>query len=428
MPVDASPSRLQPLPRGTQVAASDKPPMRVLIMTKIFPNRVEPLSSPFNREQFAALARLCEVEVIATIPWFPGSRALRRWSPAGQLHGVPSRDRIDGLAVRHPRFLFLPKIGHAFSGPLYAASLAACILPYRGHVDVLLGSWAYPDGFAAVMLADLLGVPSVIKLHGSDMDVVARMPGPRRCLRWALPRAQRVVAVSQPLGRAAALLGVKPHRIDIVPNGVDTTLFKPADRAEARQELGVAPGARLVLYVGRIEREKGAVDLLRAFGPDAPRLRGVQLVLVGDGSALQECRQLAAETGVQATFKGARPHAEVPRWLAACDVLALPSWHEGMPNAVLEAVACGRRVVATRVGGIPDLVSSESLGVLVPPQDPAALAIALARAVWTPYDPATVATKAAVPNWRRSAGLLHQSLVAAVEQRREGQRLCLQSA
>jgi len=82
--------------------------MRVLIVTKIFPNSVEPLSSPFNRQQFAALARLCDVELLATIPWFPGASLLGRWSAAGRLHGVPSQEQIDGLRVRHPRFAFLP--------------------------------------------------------------------------------------------------------------------------------------------------------------------------------------------------------------------------------------------------------------------------------------------------------------------------------
>jgi teichuronic acid biosynthesis glycosyltransferase TuaC len=351
---------------------------------------------------------------------------LRKWSPAGRLHGVPAQDRIEGLAVHHPRALFLPKIGHAVSGALYAASLAGHVWPYRGRVDVVLGSWAYPDGFAAVMLANLLGVPSVVKLHGSDMDVVARMPGPRRCLKWALPRAQRVVAVSQSLGRAAAELGVRPDRTDVVPNGVDTATFRPADREAARRELGVALGSPVALYVGRIEQEKGALDLVRALS--ASDLRGVQLIMVGDGSALESCRQIASRSGVRVEFKGARPHTEVARWLAACDVLALPSWHEGMPNAVLEALACGRRVVATSVGGIPDVLSSDTLGVLVPPRDISALAAALARALRAPYDPATVAAKAQVPNWQRSAALLHQSLVSAVSERRKEHAPCLRSA
>src|SRR5580704_9480450 len=165
--------------------------MRVLILTKIFPNRVEPLSSPFNRQQFAQLARLCDVEVLATIPWFPGAGALSRWSPAGRLLDVPDEEVVDGIEVRHPRFLFVPRIAPGLAGPLYAASLARTALRYRGRVDVVLGSWAYPDGFAAVLLARMLGVPAVIKLHGSDMNVVAKLAGPRRGLRWALPRAGR---------------------------------------------------------------------------------------------------------------------------------------------------------------------------------------------------------------------------------------------
>ncbi|HLK35261.1 MAG TPA: glycosyltransferase family 4 protein [Polyangiaceae bacterium] len=403
--------------------------MRVLIMTKIFPNRVEPLSSPFNREQFAALGRLCDVEVFATIPWFPGARTFRRWSRAGQLFGVPSRDRIDGLTVRHPRFLFVPKVGGSTAGPLYAASLAARLWPYRRRMDVLLGSWAYPDGFAAVMLGRLLRVPSVIKIHGSDMDVVARLPGPRRYLQWALPRAERVVAVSRPLRDHAVALGAAPDRVDIVPNGVDVATFRPADRAEARRELGLPSDARVVLYVGRVEREKGAVDLVRAFGLGASKLGGTELVVIGDGSALPECRRLATDHGAPVTFKGARPHEEVPRWLAACDVLALPSWHEGMPNAVLEAIACGRRVVATRVGGIPDVIDSDRLGVLVPPRDPPALAAALARAARTPYDPASVAAAAGIPGWESSARLLHRTLQrAAFDRRGEGRaKPCLGS-
>src|SRR5690349_10306820 len=98
--------------------------MRVLIMTKIFPNRLEPSSSPFNREQFAALGSLCDVEILATIPWFPGSWFFRRWSRAGRLLAVPREDHIQGLSVRHPRFAFIPRFGNAISGHLYAASLA----------------------------------------------------------------------------------------------------------------------------------------------------------------------------------------------------------------------------------------------------------------------------------------------------------------
>jgi glycosyltransferase involved in cell wall biosynthesis len=386
-------------------------------MTKIFPNAAEPLSSPFNRKQFAALARFCEVEVLAAIPWFPGARAFRRWSHAGRLGSVPAKDFIDGLPVRHPRFVLLPKIGHGAAGALYAASLALPALARRGRVDVVLGSWAYPDGYAAVVLAELLGVPAVVKLHGSDLNVVSRMAGPKRRLAWALPRAARLVAVSRPLAERAKALGVAPDRIDIVRNGIDRATFRPRDRAEARRKLGMAGDEPLVLYVGHVAEAKGAFDLVRAARLGGERLRGAHLVFVGDGVGLDACRAVARGTNVRATFTGARPHDEIATWLAACDVLALPSWNEGMPNVVLEALASGRPVVATNVGGIPDVVTSEALGVLVPPREPRTLGRALERVLGEARDPETISNALDVPDWEGSARALHASLLSAVEHR-----------
>jgi glycosyltransferase involved in cell wall biosynthesis len=392
--------------------------MRVLIVTKIFPSSVEPLSSPFNRKQFGALSKLCDVEVLATIPWFPGAAALKRWSPAGKLTQVPRAELIDGIRVLHPRVAFVPKVGHSVAGPLYAASLASVALGYRDRVDVVLGAWAYPDGFAAVALAELLGVPAVVKLHGSDMNVVARWPGPRRQLEWALPRAARVVAVSQPLADAAAELGVARSRIDLVPNGVDRDSFRPRDRAAARVELGIDidPARPMVLYVGHVTEQKGTFDLVRAFAAGRERLRGADLVIVGDGAGLTECRALAEQLGVTASFVGPQAHERIPTWLGACDVLALPSWNEGMPNVVLEALASGRRVVATRVGGIPDVVQGQ-LGELVAPRDIAGLADALVRVLETPYEPAEIAAAFTRPDWAGSAALLYDSLLHALASR-----------
>jgi glycosyltransferase involved in cell wall biosynthesis len=389
--------------------------MRALIVTKIFPNGIEPLSSPFNRRQFAALSRYCDVEVLATIPWFPGAGALSRFTPAGRLTAVPEEEQIDGLHVRHPRVAYVPKIGHAVAGPLYAASLAKSALAYRGRVDVVLGAWAYPDGFAAVALAEMLGVPAVVKLHGSDMNVVAKWPAPRRLLQWALPRAARVVAVSAPLAQSAIELGVAPERVDIVPNGVDREQFQPRDRRAARARLGLEEEAKLALYVGHVTRAKGAFDLVEAFASSA-QLREARLAVVGDGAELAACRDLASERGLQASFPGAVPHEQSSDWLAACDLLALPSWNEGMPNVVLEALSSGRRVVATRVGGIPDVVT-EALGELTEPRDIEGLARALERVLAAPYEPAAISAALQRPDWAGSARLLYESLLSALGSR-----------
>jgi len=387
--------------------------MRVLVVTKIFPNSAEPLSSPFNRQQFAALSRLCQVEVLATIPWFPGASAFKRWSGAGKLTTVPDFERIDGLPVHHPRFAFVPKIGHGLAGPLYAASLASTALRYRRRVDVVLGAWAYPDGFAAVVLAELLGVPAVVKLHGSDINVLGERASLRPQISWTLSHASRIVAVSSPLKQRAIELGAEPERVDLVPNGVDRGAFRPRDRGEARRSLGLPEQKRLVLYLGHLTEAKGAFDLVRAFAARREQLADVELCLVGDGAGSEECRALASSLGVSARFPGAQPFDTMPTWLAACDVLALPSWNEGVPNVVLEALACGRPVVATRVGGIPELVTNAN-GALVAPRDVPALGDALLKVLNEAYDPEAISKGLERPDWVGSAALLHGSLLRAL--------------
>lgn len=390
--------------------------MKALIVTKIFPNGLEPFSAPFNRQQFAELRRFCDVEVMATIPWFPFADRFSKWSAAGKLTGVPDEEVIDGLRVHHPRTFFVPRVARSLAGPLYTASLVRRLLAYRGKVDVVLGSWAYPDGYAAIQLGQLLGVPAVVKLHGSDINVVARMPGPERRLRAALPRAGRIVAVSRQLGEKAVALGARADRVDVIPNGVNTELFHPRSRSAARQEVGVSPDKRVILYVGRLEQEKGVLDLLSAFAELAAHPH-LELVLLGDGKARAQCEAAASAANGRIRVLGARPLREVPAWVASCDVLTLPSWNEGMPNVVLEALASGRRVVATRVGAVPDLITSELLGEVVERQMPDALAAALLRACERAYEPAQVARIAGIRSWRESAAELHASLLRAMGQR-----------
>jgi glycosyltransferase involved in cell wall biosynthesis len=389
--------------------------MRVLVVTREFPNAVDPDFAPFNRQQFAALGRRCQVDVLGSIPWFPGARWLSRWSDAGRLAVAPREERIDGLSVAHPRYFYVPRVGIGARGALYAASLAPEVLRRRGRYDVLLGSWAFPDGVGAVALGRMLGIPAVIKVHGSDINVAARTAAVARNLRWALPRARRVVAVSRPLGEAVAALGAHASRIDVVPNGVDGELFRPRDRATARAELG-EPGdrRRWLLYVGRLEEPKGVLDLLEAFAALAARRTDVRLAVVGGGSARGSLENAARSLGDRLLVAGPRPLAEVPRWMAASHALVLPSWAEGTPNVVLEALACGRRVVATSVGGIPDLLQDPEAGEMVPPRRPDLLAVAMERALDREYDAESVSRAGARGSWDDSARRLEESLRAAI--------------
>jgi teichuronic acid biosynthesis glycosyltransferase TuaC len=138
--------------------------------------------------------------------------------------------------------------------------------------------------------------------------------------------------------------------------------------------------------------------------------------MLGDGAGAAACKALAQELQVPASFLGAQAHEAIPTFLAACDLLSLPSWNEGMPNVILEALACGRPVVASNVGGIPEVVKGD-LGALVPPRDPQALGDALVRTLAIPHDAARISAALERPDWDGSARLLHSSLLGALASR-----------
>jgi teichuronic acid biosynthesis glycosyltransferase TuaC len=391
--------------------------VRVLAITKIFPNAAEPLAAPFNRQQFAALREHCELDIMATIPWFPGAGWLSRWSSAGKLARVPRRETIHGMAVTHPRTLFIPKVAMTTWGPLYAASIAPRVALYRQRhrmPDVVLGTWAYPDGFAAVIAARMLAVPCVIKLHGSDINLIAKEPGPRRMTSWALSSAERVVAVSRALADEVVAMGVARERVAIVMNGVDGELFRPRDQQAARAELAL-PDGPLAVYVGNLKPEKGVLDLGKAWPAVLREVPGATLVVLGDGPLHAELKTMTDPLAERVRLIARQPLEKVPSYLAAADILVLASHSEGTPNVVLEAHASGRRVVATSVGGVPDLITSDTLGVLVPPRDPDALARAIARALREPYDAAEVSRLGARGGWAASAAALAAVLKEAAK-------------
>lgn len=373
--------------------------MRVLVVTSLFPNSARPLVAPFNRQQVTALSQLCEVHTIAPILTFPGARLLGNKITGLDASRVPLAETIETLQVKHPRALYVPGLQGFVGVPLYAASLARHIAPHRGKVDVVFAAWAHPDGCAAPLIAKLLGVPCAVKVQGSDIDLFGDMVPHKYWLKAMLPRVDRVIAVSRALARDVEKLGVPAERTRVVYNGVDPALFHVRDRAAAREQLGLQPDARIVLYVGNVLKDKGVQELATAFETIRQKEPNAYLAVVGKGPLLP----LFEKLGDRVLVPGPRPLSEIPVWMAACDVLTLPSYHEGTPNVVIEALNCGRRVVATNVGGIPDLITDEQLGVLVPPKSADALTVALNDALHVDYDANVVAAKGGRGDWNQSA-------------------------
>src|SRR5690606_8601777 len=251
--------------------------------------------------------------------------------------------------------------------------------------DVVLATWAYPDGWAAVRLARSHGLPVVVMVNGSDVRRMDEVPARSRGTREALCAADGVIAVSADLAARVVALGADPDRALTVLDGVDRTLFNPRDRTQARRALGLADDERHLLFIGNLLPVKGVDVLLQACATLAAQRTDWRLHLVGDGPERARLAAQAQALGIDArvVFHGSRAHAELPEWLRASDLFVLPSRSEGIPNVLLEASACATPWVASDVGGIPEIVSLGA-GTLVPPEQPVALADALARGLDAP--------------------------------------------
>ncbi len=390
--------------------------MRVLAITKIFPNSLEPLEAPFNRQQFGELAKLCDLSLLEAIPHFPGASLTGQPARASKLARLPKRERIDGIDVTYMRQLYLPVVGVPLALPLYIASMKPYLSMIR-EADIVLASWAYPDGCASIIMAHHLGKPCAVKVHGSDINIVAQMTSARALLKRILPKADAAISVSRQLSDELASLGLVRSRIHLVANGVSTALFHVRDRRQAREHLGVAHDRPIVLFVGRIEPQKGVDEILDAWETVRARIPEAVLVLVGDGPLKGRVQALQERWGDGLIAPGARPLAEVAEWLGACDAFTLPSWKEGTPNVVLEALASGRPVVGSRVGGIPDILADERSGLLVPAHDANALAKALIEVLSKKWDPSQVSA-CGPKSWAHSAAELHGVLQACCEDKR----------
>jgi teichuronic acid biosynthesis glycosyltransferase TuaC len=390
-------------------------PLRVLALTSIFPHAKNPRYAPYTRLQAAALAKRCSLDVLGLVPWFPGTRLTARWSHWGKdFSDVPRAETIDGVLVRHPRCFRIPRVGLTLSAATYAASLLPVVAPLRSRLDVLFATFVYPDGVAAILLGKLLSLPVVVQAIGSDVNVVARRPGPKAQVRLALPHAAGFVAVSDPLAEAAVALGARRDRVRVIPTGLDRNVFQPRDRAAARGRLGEGADDRIIVFVGRLVEDKGIRELLDAFAvlvAEDPRHR---LIVVGEGPARSLC-EARADLRERLLLTGELEPARIADWLTACDVLALPSYREGTPNVILEALGSGRRVVATRVGGIPAVVRRPEQGELVEPQDAPALAAALRRVLATPYDADAVSRSVSILSWEENADRVLALLTEAAQ-------------
>ena len=344
--------------------------LKVLTFSTLFPSSVRPGHGIFVETRLRELMKSGQIEsrVIAPVPWFPSANS--RWGDYAKFAATPAREQRNGLDVLHPRYLLLPKVGMTTAPLTLALGARAAVrklIDEGFDFDVIDAHYYYPDGVAAALLARWFGKPLAVTARGSDVNLIGRHALPLRLMRWASSVASASIGVSQALVERMRELGMASRLQLTLRNGVDLARFRAdADPAALRARLDVE-GSPLLLSVGNLVSLKGhdlvieALGLLRGRGLDA------RLCIIGAGPLRAELETLAGRLGLadQVRFLGALPQDELAAWYGAADMLVLASEREGWPNVLLESMACGTPVVATAVGGIPEIVEPPLTGRIV---------------------------------------------------------------
>lgn len=368
--------------------------MKILVLAHGFPNACDPISGIFVLEQIKALGKQgVECVVVSPSPWAPPLfRSLPR---VGKFLSIPRRTMLDGFRVEHPRVM-MPPNGWLFSlyGLLFYLRCRQMVGRYVAEekIDLIHAHTVMPDGFAAVLLGRQFRIPVVCTAHGSEVRISPQQSRATRwATKWALRRLSHLIAVSEDLkGYIFKLIG--DRQVEVVKNGADRDQFKSIPKMEARERLGISSDKKVVLFIGNLAPVKGVEFLLEAVSRLARK--DVRIYLVGEGELKEKLASMSSQLGLDCTFAGKRPHDEVPSWLCAADCVVLPSLSEGLPTIAVEAMMCRAPLVATAVGGTPEVVKDGETGLLVPPRDPASLAQAISRILDDPKFSAALAAKA----------------------------------
>ena len=339
--------------------------MNVVLFSTLYPN------TKFNRHGVFVENRLrhllCQnedikVKVVAPVPWFPFSGEI--FGEYGKFSGVPKKDTRFGVEIYHPRYLLVPKIGMIMAPFLMMVSMITALSKIRKNFDFDLidAHYYYPDGVAATMLAKYFKKPVVITARGTDINLIPKYTIPRAMIRWAATNASRSIVVCKALKDEMVRMGADGEKIVVLRNGVDLKLFKPINnRLELRATLGIS--GKLLLSVGHLIERKGNHLIIEAL----MQLPEFCLIIAGDGPEEKSLYELADKLCLtdRVTFVGALSQSELQKYYCAADALVLASSREGWANVLLESMACGTPVVATKVWGTPEVVTNAAAGVLV---------------------------------------------------------------
>jgi glycosyltransferase involved in cell wall biosynthesis len=378
--------------------------LRIAVVSRYFPSSGEPWQGRSAYQTIRALNAQANVHV-----FYPNAAYPSILRPRTRLYNALDPNYSPaGVSVSYHDYPALPLLSRPFNGALASRTLFPHVREF--HPDLIFSIFLYPDSYAALKIAKKLGVPLVAMGIGSDIHSIGDRLSAMHT-RTVLEQADFLVTVSEDLRQKALSMGAKPETSRSVVNGCDLSIFHVRDRAEARRQLKLDPDAEFALYIGRMDLRKGLRELVEASAKLHATHPRQQVYMVGEGPDRPQITQSIESAGATGYIHTLPPCApdDVAVWMAAADLVTLPSYMEGCPNVVLEALACGRPVVATRVGGIPEIMS-DACGRLIPPRDANALAEALEAVLSAEWDASSISA-----HWSRSWSTVARELLDIFE-------------
>jgi glycosyltransferase involved in cell wall biosynthesis len=272
--------------------------------------------------------------------------------------------------------------------------------------DLIDAHYVYPDGFAAVLLGKFLKKPVVVSARGTDINLYTKLPLIKRLISYTLRKANSVISVCQALKNEMVKIGVEDKKISVIPNGVDPKKFFPTKKEVAREKLSLPLNKKILLSVGALIPRKGFELLIGAISllKDDFNENELLLAIVGEGDFRRHLEGKIDALGLGSKVKliGAVRHCQLSLWYNAADLFCLASDREGWPNVLFESLACGTPVVATKVWGIPEILRSEKLGILVE-RDPDEIAKGILKGLKKDWDYSHIVEYAQENTWHKVA-------------------------